>query len=236
MFKQNYVLVATIIFIIAVATSSTQSAPTYQWKLEDTRGEYQIFTSNVPSKEFIAAKCVAVIPARMDVISLVLRDIPHFSEWMSDCKATKILKVGDDRADVFIFWFRQHVPFFTDRDMVLRSSVIINYQEGRSIIHSRSTNEMSYDANEGYVRMPSFYSEFLLEWIDQNHTRVTFWIDPDLGKGLPIGMSNATIKMIPYKSLEGLAKMVKLKQYIEAAKTSEARKMIDDAVKKGYIK
>ena len=58
-------------------------------------------------------------------------------------------------------------------------------KEWYSII-AASTNEMTHDAGKGYVRMPSFDSEWQLEEIDEEHTRVSFMINPDLAEGLPI--------------------------------------------------
>jgi hypothetical protein len=236
MCRKNHVFTVAMIFLIAAISGVSWSADKYNWKLESSRDGFTTYISEVPGKEYIASKCIGVIPAGMDVIEVVLRDVPNYPKWMYNCVATKVLKVVSDKNDVFIFWLHQHVPLLTDRDMVLKSHVVNNYKRGRSDILARSTNEMNYEGKKGLVRMPSFFSEFLLEWVDKDHTRVTFMIDPDLGKGLPTGMSNSIIKKTPYNSLEGLAKMAKQQNYIEEAKTSKYRKMIDDGIKKGYIK
>jgi len=236
MCRKNHVFTVAMIFLIAAISGVSWSADKYNWKLESTNDGFTTYLSEVPGKEYIASKCTGVIPAGMDVIAVVLRDIPNYPKWMYNCVATKVLKVVNDKNDDFIFWLHQHVPLLTDRDMVLKSHVVNNYKRGRSDILARSTNEMNYEGKKGLVRMPSFFSEFLLEWVDKDHTRVTFMIDPDLGKGLPTGISNSIIKKTPYNSLEGLAKMAKQQNYIEEAKTSKYRKMIDDGIKKGYIK
>jgi hypothetical protein len=75
-----------------------------------------------------------------------------------------------------------------------------------------------------------------MEWIDREHTRVTFMIDPDLGEGLPMSESNVVIKDITYKSLKKMMKMAKKSKYIEAAKKSKYKKYIEDGIKKGYLK
>jgi len=107
-------------------------------------------------------------------------------------------------------------------------------KDGVNLIYADSTNEMNYDSGKGYVRMPSFYSLFTLEWVDREHTRVTFMIDPDLGKGVPTGIANSTIKNIPFKTLKNMMKMAKLSKYIEAAKTSKYNKMAEEFVKAGH--
>ena len=84
--------------------------------------------------------------------------------------------------------------------------------------------------------MPSFNSLLTLEWIDREHTRVTFMVDPDLGKGVPKGIANSTIKKTPYKSLKNMMKIVKEPKYVEAGKTSKYNKYAEEAIKAGYVK
>ncbi len=119
-----------MLFIRSIVTTGTQSGVKYQWKLDSNQNGCQVYTSQVPGKEYIAAKAVCVVPAKMEVVGMVIRDIINYPVWMTDCKDTKMLKVVNDQSDVFLFWFQQHVPILTDRDMVLKSNVILNYPQG----------------------------------------------------------------------------------------------------------
>jgi START domain len=230
---KRHVFIATA-FMLFVAATTSFAEDKYQWKLEDTDDGCQIYTSPVAGKPYIAAKTTCTVNARIDVIGYILRDIENFKDWMDDCKDTKMLKVIDDEKDVFIFWLRQHIPLLTDRDVVLKTNV--NITPEKSTIVTVATNEIPYDVDKGYVRMPSMYTDYTLEWLDKDHTRVTFMIDPDLGKGLPKGISNSTIKKNPFKSIKGLRKMVKELKYIDGAKTSKYAKLVEDALKDGTLK
>lgn len=235
MSKRNFIITIVLMLFI-VATTSFAQVDKYQWKLVDTENDCQVYTSSVAGKGYIAAKASCIVPARMETIGEVLRDIANYPEWMEDCKETKMLKVVDDANDVFIFWFRQHIPFRTDRDMVMKSHVMIDYQKSQNIIFSDLTREMNYDAGKGYIRMPSFSSVISLDWIDRDHTRITFMIDPDLGEGLPHFIANPMIKTTPLKSLKRMMKFLKNPKYIEAGKTSKYNKLVEDAIKAGYVK
>lgn len=232
MAKINFIIAA--VCMLLMMTSTGFAFDKYQWKLVDAEDGCQIYTSVVAGRDYVAAKATCVIPARMEVIGMVLRDIANYPEWMHDCKETKILKVVDDANDVFIFWFRQHITLLTDRDMVIKSKTIIRPEKGQNLIYAGATNEVPYDPGKGYVRMPFFSSLFTLEWIDREHTRVSFMIDPDLGKGIPIGVANNTIKSTPFKTLKKMMKMVKLSKYVESAKTSKYNKFVEDYVKAGH--
>lgn len=222
--------------MLLIVASTGFAADKYQWKLVDTEDGCQIYTSDVAGKEYIAAKASCVLNARIETVGLVLRDIANYPEWMHDCKETKMLKVVDDQNDVFIFWFRQHVPLFSDRDMVLKSKVVMDIPKGQHFIYADLTNEMPYNSGKDYIRMPSFSSLFTLEWVDREHTRVTFMVDPDLSKGLPKGIANDTIEKTPFKTLKKMMKVVKDPKYVEAAKTSKYNKYAEDAIKAGYVK
>ncbi len=224
-------MVVTLVLMILVVATTCFAADKYQWMLVDTEDGCQIYTSPIAGRDYVAAKTTCTIPARIEVIGTILRDIEKYSEWMEDCRATKILKVVDDKNDVFIFWFRQHIALLTDRDMILKSKTIIDVKNGKNLVYGDSTNDMSYNAGKGYIRMPSFNSLFILEWVDREHTKVTFMIDPDLGKGVPSGIANKMIAEIPLKSLKKMAKMAKKSQYTEAAKTNKYGKMAEETVR-----
>ncbi len=223
-----------VLMMLLIVVSTGFAADKYQWKLAEKKDGCEIYTSPVAGKDYIAAKATCLIPARIEVLATILRDIPNYKSWMHDCKDTKMLKVVDDEKDVFIFWLRQHVDFLTDRDMVLKSKVVIDMQNGTNLIYADSTKDMTYDSGKGYVRMPSFYSLFTLQWKDRENTLVTFMVDPDLGPGVPTGIANSKIKTTPFHSLKNMMKKVKDSKYIEAAKTSKYNKMAEEFVKAGH--
>ena len=234
MAKRNFII--TIVLILIIVASNSFAADKYQWKLVDTKDGCEIFTSVVAGKEYIASKTTCVIPARMEIIATLIRDIANYPEWMENCKETKILKFIDDENDVSIFWFRQHITLFPDRDVILKSKRKTNIEKGQCLIYGDLTNEMSYDSGKGYIRMPSFNSLFTLDWIDREHTRVTLMIDPDIGIGVPSSIANSLIKKNPYKSLKKMMQEVKKSKYIESAKTSKYNKLVEDAMKAGFVK
>jgi hypothetical protein len=234
MAKRNFII--TVVLMLLIVASTSFAVDRYQWKLVDTEDGCQIYTSAVAGRDYVAAKTTCVIPTKIEVVGVVIRDIANYPEWMEDCKETKVLKTVDDENDVFIFWVHQHVTLLTDRDMVIKSKIIMNLEKGRYLIYGDLTNEMSYNSGKGYVRMPSFNSLFTLDWIDREHTRVTYMVDPDLGKGVPSSVANSVIKQNPYKSLKKMMKEVKKSKYIESAKTSKYNKLVEDAMKAGFVK
>jgi hypothetical protein len=220
---------AGVLLWIAAGSAAAQAPDKYRWELADTEDGCQLSTSKVAGMDYFAARSTCVVTANIEVVGRVLRDIESYPEWMFDCSDTKMLKVVDREKDVYVFWFRQHISLLSDRDMVLKSEVPV-HDENRRVIEAFSSGDSVYDSGKGYVRMPSFNSEWVLEKIDERQTRVTFMIDPDLGGSLPLGIANSTIKKTPFKSIQGLKKMVDLPKYGDRAMTIKAAKPADEVV------
>ena len=205
-------LIGLVVFCASLApVSGFAEAPSpYQWQPAGVESGCELAKSEVRTKRYIAAKATCVVAASVHEVGDVLRDIPHYSEWMHDCAATTMLEVVDREKDTYVFWFRQHVPILTDRDIVLKSEVRREEVDGRTVVSivARSTDAVKHDSGKGLVRMPSFTSEWRLEAVDAQHTRVTFMIDPDLGPGLPVGFANHTILKVPFKSIRGLMRVL----------------------------
>lgn len=235
-------LATTLLFATPWAMAQNDPTPgatephKYNWELERTDGPCKSYSSVVAGKDYIAAKAVCDVPARIEIIGTILHDIEGFPAWMADCNATKILKVENEEKDTIVFWLHQHIPILKDRDMVLRSTVNVDYAKGINVIEARTAEDVKYDSGKNVIRMPSFYAQYRLDWVDREHTRVTYLIDPDLGAGLPTGISNSNIRKIPLRSMQGMMKMAADKKYIEAAKTSKYARWVDEALKLQQLK
>ncbi|MBP9217791.1 MAG: hypothetical protein KBD39_03575 [Sterolibacterium sp.] len=208
----------------------------YTWELDRSDTPCKSYSSVVAGRDYVAAKAVCDVSARIEVLGTILRDIEAFPSWMYDCSGSKILKIEDDENDTIVFWLHQHIPILRDRDMLLRSTVLSDHANGIRIIEARSTDDLKHDSGKDVLRMPSFYAQYKLEWIDREHTRVTYLIDPDLGPGLPITLTNANIRKIPLRSMEGMMKMAKSKKYLDASKTSKYARWVEEALRQGSLK
>lgn len=195
----------------SAVAAGAEPADRYHWKAASKEGGCDIVTSDVAGKRYIAAKATCVLSSPISQVREVLRDIAQFPSWMADCRETKVLRVVDQEKEEYVFWFRQHIPVFADRDMVLKTHVTHSEVEGREVssIVASSTDEVKFDAGKGYVRMPFFTSEWRLEVLDAQRTQVSFMIDPDLGGGMPAAFASPEIAETPLQSIQGLVKKLK---------------------------
>lgn len=82
-----------------------------------------------------------------------------------------------------MFWLHRHIPILKDRDMVLRSTINVDYSKGINVIEARTAEDVKYDSGKNVIRMPSFYAQYRLDWMDREHTRVTYLINRILARG-----------------------------------------------------
>ena len=214
----SYAPFVMLLVTLGPALATAQTSDRFQWKRDRDESGCQIVTSTVAGKKYVAAKATCTVNAPLRAVGDVLRDIPHYPNWMHDCVTTTMLRVVDRASDAYVFWYRQHIPLLPDRDVVLRTEISHGKEGGKdwySII-AASTNELTYDSGKSYVRMPSFTSEWRLEEIDAEHTTVSFMIDPDLGEGLPLGLTNSLITKMPFKSIRGLINVLKQQQLLSS--------------------
>ncbi len=122
--KKVFALLAATTLLSAVTPlAQAQNEPTpgasephkYTWELERTDGPCKSYSSVVAGKEYLAAKAVCDVPARIEVIGTILHDIEGFPAWMADCEATKVLKVESEDKDTIVFWLHQHIPILKDK-------------------------------------------------------------------------------------------------------------------------
>lgn len=225
-------IAAVVLLAAAGEVGAAEPVEGYRWRPTESADGCEASASDVAGKPYVAARAACTIPASVDVLGAVLEDIERYPEWMQDCAQTRLLKVLDRGRDAYLFWFRQHVTLFTDRDMVLRSETVIR-EPRRRVVRAWATSELPYDAGKGYVRMRSFSSEWVLEPLDDGQTRVTFMVDPDPAPGLPIGIANSTIQRTPLKSLRGLARMARLPRYADRARAATPSGSAQDAIRTG---
>lgn len=77
---------------------------------------------------------------------------------------------------------------------------------------------------------------WLVEYVDREHTRVTYSFAFDPAGSLPAGLVNDRAKNTPYKTLLGLKEIVKDPAYIEAADTSQDKMILEQYIHEGRLK
>ena len=142
----------------------------------------------------------------------VLKDSKALPEWMSDLKETHLLETIDEKSrKVYnILDFPWPVK---DRDAILISRSTVDLNMGKVVINTESIDDATIPISKDYVRIKNLKQQYVLEYVSDNETRVTYMVHLEPGGDLSASMVNRSIKKSPRNALLGMKKMVKKKKY-----------------------
>ena len=213
------------------------STPTISndWKLVINDKGVKVFTRPVSNASYEEFKSETIVDAKIETVGELLRDIAGYTQWVKDCKEARILKSID--LSNFSMYFVQDAPWpVSPRDVIMDVSTQMEISKGKILISMTSTSSNLVKTNKDYVRIPTLKGSYLLEYVDRNHTKVTYMSKADPGGSLPISLANYSSRTIPFETLLNMKRMVKLPKYIQLGEKSADKKLVEEAIKKGILK
>lgn len=206
-----------------------------EWELYDEKDGIQLYRKTVKESKFDEFRGIAIVETRLEVIGMVLRDIPAYTRWMSNCKHSELIEQFDENN--MIAYHVQNSPWpVLDRDVVLRANTTIDWESGMFMVELQSIEDTRVPPRNDRVRMAKMIGTWLVEYVDREHTRVTYSFAFDPAGSLPAGLVNDRAKNTPYKTLLGLKEIVKDPAYIEAADTSQDKMILEQYIHEGRLK
>ncbi len=199
----------SIVFILVAALSAGA------WKLARNEAGIKIYTQNVEGQALDKFKAVGVVNAPLALIVEVLKDVNNYHHWYGDCKSQRKIKRYSPLET--LVYHVQKVPVISNRDVVVRGKITVNYKKGTATQVMRAVTS-TYAKDSGNVRMPFMQGSFALKQLTPNSTRVTYTMLANPGGSVPSWLSSGTAKKQPFKTLMGLRKVVKNQKYAALAK------------------
>ncbi len=207
-----------VVLALSILTGVGYAEPD-SWSMAMEKKGITVYSRPLPDSELMEFKAVCVFDVGMEVLRSVLRDIPSYPQWMSNCRETSVLTTYDE--DNYLIYYVQSLPWpIANRDVVLKASTSVCLDKGFVSVVLQSVNDSPIVIDETRVRMDNFTGGLLLEFVDEKHTRVTFTIKADPAGSLPSKGVNAGTLNVPYRTLVGMKKMTKKKKYIQTALVS----------------
>ncbi len=224
--------------IVSVQAASVQAQEQEQenkqdaWQLRKQQDGITVFVRGTEQigglKEF---KGIALMKARMETVAELMRDIPAATQWMADTEVADVIHATDD------YNYRVHnvtsMPWpVSDREMVVDISVEMDYHKGRADIHMNALDPTPYSdlLDDDRIYMDSSHVVYTLQYIDREHTQVTYFASLNIGGSVPAYLGNLVIVDIPFTTLGNMREMLQQPKYIEAGKQSVDRLKIEQAL------
>jgi hypothetical protein len=210
-----------LVLVAAVLLPLPLSAETPWVKIKEKNG-ITLYRRTFPGSPISEFKGVTIVNARIEVIEMVLRDIPAYAEFMYNCREGRLIKAFS-RDDLIILNVTDMPWPLTDRDVVVRSIVSKDFNRGvfSVVLKGLPEPESSHycPLRKDRVRMYDLEGIFILEIINREHTRMSYIVHAD-PVGIPSGLTNFFSDDNPYGTLMGVKRMVRMEKYITESVTS----------------
>ncbi len=182
--------------------------------IRETQG-IRLYRRDLPNTDIDEFKGETVINAGIDVIGMALRDVPAYPTWMPDCKQVRFIEQFDE--ENFILYQVQNAPWpVLDRDAVVNVATVIDWKSGRFTVTLSDIDDPRVPPTPDCIRIARLNGEWIVEYLDDNHSRVSYRFTADPSGALPIAMINANLQKAPYTTLRGLQRIVQEPDYREA--------------------
>lgn len=217
-----------LLILVAAVLLPVQIFAEPSWiKIKDKNG-ITLFKRTFPGSPISEFKGETIVNARIEVIEMVLRDIPAYAEFMYNCREGRLIKAFS-RDDMIILNVTDMPWPLTDRDVVVRSIVSRDFNRGLFSVVLQGLPEPESSQycplRKDRVRMYDLKGIFILEIIDREHTRMSYIVHAD-PVGIPSGLTNFFSDDNPYGTLTGIKRMVRMEKYItESVKSPEIPKV-----------
>lgn len=163
--KINLILIA---FPVLVAVSS-------DWKLIANEEGVALYSRKVSGHSELEFKGICLINQPLEVIGAVLSDISSYPKWFFKCIESKKIPVANTSELNYYLYVAIDTPWpFSDRDVVYKANVSIDYVLGKVVIKSTALTEQFVPLKNGYVRITDSAHQWILERVSSEQTRITF--------------------------------------------------------------
>ena len=193
-------------------------------KIKDSSG-IKLYERSVPGTDLKEYMAVTTFDDKMEVIGEALRDVPQYTQWLSDVESAKIEKKYD--RNTYVIYIVESPFMIEKRDIVLKNDTLYDYENGKAKVTFSCTDEVNVPPKKKHVRIAVMNGLFQMEYIGRSKTKFIYKLKVDPAGDIPKKVAYSVMKNYPFDSLKKLKKIVADRKYAEIAKGSEEEKQIN---------
>jgi hypothetical protein len=138
-----------------------------------------------------------------------LSDIASYPKWFFKCVEARKIPTENSSQLHFFLYVAIDTPWpFSDRDVVYKTAVTIDYASEKVVILSIALKTPLIPLRRQYVRITDSEHQWILEKISKNRTRITFINRTNAAGPFANYLSNAGTRDTTLHSLENLKKIL----------------------------
>ena len=179
-----------------------------EWELIVDKDGITLYAREVSGHSEAQFKGVCMVSRSLDSVGSVLSDIASYPKWFFKCIEAKKIPTEDSTTFQFFLYVAIDTPWpFSDRDVVYKTEVSIDYASGKVVIHSIALKKPLMPLRRRYVRITDSEHQWILERISVARTRITFINRTNAGGPFANFLSNPGIRDTTIHSLKNLKKI-----------------------------
>jgi hypothetical protein len=230
--KRAFVFLMTLALVGIMNYSDANAAG--GWSLEKISDGIKVYARPAPG-DLMEYMAVTTIDEKMEVIGELLRDVPMFSSWQTDCYGAQVKKQYD--RNTMVIYMVLNPPFIQKRDILLKNKTVYDWDNGGCVISFMTTDELNIPPEKGTVRVTLMDGEYIMEYLGRDKTKFIYRLLVDPAGDIPKKVAYSVMASYPYKTLKKMKTMLPNKKYSDAAKgTQEETAIVTRTKDEGYVR
>jgi hypothetical protein len=198
-----------IIIILPFMFLATISGASDQWKSIVERNGITLYARELNGHSEAQFKGVGVVDRPLEAVGSVLSDITSYPKWFFKCIEAKKISTENSSELHFFLYVAIDTPWpFSDRDVVYKTGVTIDYASQKVVVHSIALKTAIIPLRRQYVRITDSEHQWILEKISKNRTRITFINRTNAAGPFANYLSNSGTRDTTLYSLENLKRIL----------------------------
>ncbi len=183
------------------------------WSLARDSSNIKVWTRHIPDYPIRGFKAVTVVKSSLGGLLALIMDTERADQWIYRITQVDVLKRDDEKAS-FVIRVVTDFPWpLSNRDVIVAGQISQDEKTGAVVVSSRSLALPQYPPLDDFVRMPDIDGSWIFRPLANGLVEVTMQGRADPGGSIPAGIVNLIIHETPYRTLQGLRRVIGDRRY-----------------------
>ncbi|MFC1609726.1 START domain-containing protein [Myxococcota bacterium] len=184
------------------------------------------YARSVGDSSLLEVRATLVIPAKIEVVGEVLRDVENLARPGTNCIEARFIEKPD--RNHYTFYVAYSTPWpISDRDVVMKAAIRYDLALGRVVADLVAVKEPVVPLREGFVRITDLRAQFVIEYLSRDKTGLIYTSRTDPGGSIPTFLVNHSNKSSLRTNVIDLRSAAKDGKYIAAGASSPDRELVE---------
>ena len=193
--------------MLSVIVYAGENKPnTVSWKLVKDDEHIKAWVEEGSMSEIKGVKVESIVEASLSQLVSIIKDAEHHKDWVFLNNDAYTLSVQDYCH--WTYYGQTDAPWpVTDRDCIVESELTQDTKT-KTVIITGFAHASLIPENEDYVRIKKSKSMWKLTPLENGKIDISFELKVDAGGNIPKWLANMAVSKGPYKTMQGLIKII----------------------------